>query len=275
MRNTGAERQAAEHAAFIRHALDMQTEHPIGVVLGTGWGDKLQLRDARELPLGTQPGFSGLQELQGHARKYVVGRLGDTEVMALSGRIHLNEMPHSMMLAQMVRLQIEIMLQAGVEKMILTCAAGSLPGSYIRTGSLVAIDGFVSLFAPDMPLSAGEFCNPEDTLDDRMRLRAIDMRDHYLGGDVRSGGHAMVRGPQFEGRRYDKKILASTGASIVGMSVYPEACICALYPGTRVLGLAFVTNDADEAHSHETNLARANEAGAHLSEFLKNLIVTV
>src|SRR3989344_2311265 len=271
MRNAIAEKEASEHAAFIRRALDIRDESPVGIVLGTGWGDKLELCDSRELALATQPGFRGLSELTGHARKYVYGHVGATNVLALSGRIHLNEMSHSIGLSQMVRLQIEIMLQIGVRKMILTCAAGSLPGTGIATGSLVIIDGFVTLYAPDMPLYAGEFCSPEDTLDPGMRELAWHLRNEYPS-KVSMGGHVMVRGPFFEGRRYDKKILADSGAAVVGMSVLPEACICALYPGTEALRLAFVTNGADEVHSHETNLERARESAASLSNYLTKLI---
>ncbi|HYE22019.1 MAG TPA: hypothetical protein VD998_00335, partial [Verrucomicrobiae bacterium] len=116
-----------------------------------------------------------------------------------------------------------------------------------------------------------EFCAPEDTLSpvlqDIARKHSAD-----FSGVLRSGGYVMIRGPFFEGRKYDKKFLASTGAKAVGMSVLPEACICALYEGVEVLGLAFITNDDSETHSHEANLEAAHIASFGLSQFLTGVI---
>ncbi len=88
---------------------------------------------------------------------------------------------------------------------------------------------------------------------------------------IPKGGYAMMRGPYFEGRLYDKKALAMTGASIVGMSTLPEACIAALY-GAKVLAVAFITNDAVEEHSHAINMERAGAASAGLGAYLESVI---
>ena len=78
----------------------------------------------------------------------------------------------------------------------------------------------------------------------------------------------MVRGPFFEGRRYDKAVLAATGAAVIGMSVLPEACVAALYAGVEVLAVAHVTNTAVEAHSHDVILQRAQDATETLRRVL-------
>jgi purine-nucleoside phosphorylase len=242
----------------------------IGVILGTGWGDKLQLEDQVSVPFKDIMGFSELPKLEGHARRFVSGTCAGRKVVALSGRVHLNEAPADPEIYCMVRLQTETLMQVGIRKLIVTCAAGSLPGSNIDVGTLVIIDGFVSLYAPDMPLYAGEFCSPDDALSPVLREVALGNAKNYPGKIV-SGGYAMMRGPFFEGRRYDKQALAASGASIVGMSTLPEACIAALY-GAEVLALAFVTNDSVETHSHETNLARGREASEGLGGYLGRLI---
>ncbi len=84
----------------------------------------------------------------------------------------------------------------------------------------------------------------------------------------------MVRGPNFEGRTYDKPFLRMTGVKAVGMSMLPEACIAALYKdvGVRILPMAFITNDDSEEHSHEVNLARVKEASKKLAQFLRTAI---
>jgi purine-nucleoside phosphorylase len=246
----------------------------IGVVLGTGWGNSLRWRgNTFNTRFENIPGFLSLRPLEGHNRTVICGQIEGQNVIALQGRVHLNEAPADPQVARNVRLQVEMLLQLGVRKLILTAAAGSLKPK-IEVGDIMIVDGFVSLFAPDMPLFAGEFCSPDDTL--APRLREIARRVvNDITGKAHEGGYAMVRGPFFEGRKYDKAILRASGASTVGMSSLPEACIAALYPGVEVLALNFVTNTDSEAHSHEENQRRAAEKSASMGAVLHGIIKAI
>lgn len=266
---------AARSAAdALRKALDLDdAERPVGIILGTGWGDALALDARRELPLKALPGFSRLTALDGHARTVVTGTLDGTRVTALAGRVHLYEAPSDPELHAMVRLQTEMLIHLGARRIILTCAAGALDQK-IKAGHFVAIDGFVSLHAPEMPLYGGEFPSPDDAID--LECVAADFPGTSTPG-IRSawrGGYAMVRGPNFEGRRYDKKLLAATGASVVGMSMLPDACVAALYAeeGVRVVPIAHVTNGADEKTTHDDHLARSKQAAAQLAALLTDTV---
>lgn len=268
-RNAERESAAKKAAETIRQKLGVPTdENPIGLVLGTGWGDVLNISESVEIPFGDIPGFEKLGTLQGHARRVIFGKLEGRPILALRGRVHLNEAPNDPVIPTMVRLQIEMLLQLGVKTLILTSAVGSLDRT-VRVGDIVDADGFITLFAPPMPLWAGEFCSPEDTLDEKLGRIAFEEREDL---HVRLGGHAMVAGPFFEGRGYDKAVLRSTGASVVGMSVLPEACIAALYEEVKVLALCFVTNSAYEPHSHEENLARAKKSRDLLGAYLIRIV---
>lgn len=266
MRNQRAEALAQDAAEYIGSTLGVDSG-PIGVVLGTGWGDRLHLDNRREVSFERVPGFGRLSALEGHSRMFVAGSCFGKQVIALSGRVHLNEAPADPMVHQMCRLQIEALMRLGVRKLIVTCAAGALPDTSIEVGNLVFIDGFLTLFAPDMPLFAGEFCSPEDVLS----IRNSHIASASYAGGTKEGIYAMVRGPFFEGRRCDKRALSQAGADIVGMSTLPEACIAALY-GADVQALAFVTNDTDEMHDHKTNLRRAAEASRHLGLCLSKIV---
>lgn len=266
MRNQKAEELAQEAAEFVGTVLGVDFG-PIGVVLGTGWGDKLVLDNRREISFERVPGFGRLGALEGHSREFVAGSCGGKQVLALSGRVHLNEAPADPMVHRMVRLQTEILMRLGVKKIIVTCAAGALPDTNIEVGNLVLIDGFLTLFAPEMPLFAGEFCSPEDTLSIGNFITASSS----YGDGVQRGVYAMVRGPFFEGRRCDKRALRQAGADIVGMSTLPEACIASLY-GAEMQALAFITNDSEETHDHKTNLKRAEEASAQLGFCLYQIV---
>lgn len=276
MRNKPLENKAHVAALRIRSQLGIKEAPAIGLVLGTGWGDAITFDDAREIPFGHITGFEDLAQLEGHARRVVYGKLGGVPVIALRGRVHLNERPNDPALAMMVRLQTEMLLQMGVKTLIVTCAAGALSkdGKHgLSVGGICVVDGFVTLYAPEMPLVAGEFCSPEDTLDERLQRIACDLAfgsGYELSASC--GGHVMVRGPFFEGRKYDKQLLANTGASVVGMSLLPEACVAALYPGVKVLGLAFITNGMLEEHSHEENVKRAKEKSAKLGAYLARIV---
>jgi purine-nucleoside phosphorylase len=274
MRHRSSELSAQVAAAFLRKKLGFTTASlPVGLVLGTGWGDVLTFEQDRIVDFKEIPGFAALEPLEGHARQVVRGRLGMRDVVALRGRIHLNERPADPSLYAMARLQIEMLIQLGVKTIILTCAAGSL-SPRVMVGEVMLIDGFVTVFAPDMPLFAGEFCSPEDAIDQETIASVMRNAPNHVPIIVKTGAYAMLRGPFFEGRKHDKRFLASSGASAVGMSVLPETCIAALYPEVKILPMAFITNTASEDHSHEENLRRSKTAATHLGALLK-LIVDV
>lgn len=270
MRNQECEERAKLAAERVRQMTSAWADPEIGLVLGTGWADALQFEEAREIPFGDIPGFEVLGQLPGHARRLVVGKLAGVWVLALRGRVHLNEAPQDPQIPKMVRLQTEMLFQLGVKTLVVTSAVGALRGA-LEVGQIAVVNGFVTLFAPDMPLYAGEFCSPEDTLASSLRDIALMERGGLGGKEI---GHVMVRGPFFEGRRFDKALLAKTGVGVVGMSMLPEACVAALYD-VPVLGLGFVTNDDVAAHSHEENLAAAKQASAHLGGYLTRIVAHI
>lgn len=263
-------------AAAIRRKLRLPDElvAPTAIILGTGWGDTLVLENERSAPLSALPGFRKLSEHPTHKRRLCFGYLAGRPVFVLRGRVHLNEAPHSAELARMARLQVEMLCVLGVEKFVLTAAVGGLLTSRMAASPsdqyVCVIDGFVTVFAPEMPLYAGEHVNPEDALDPTFRQLAVDV-GREVGLKTFEGGHVMVRGPFFEGRKYDKIVLTQTGADVVGMSILPEACVAAIH-NARVLALGFVSNDAIEPHSDELVRKRTKAAEAKLDLLLHGVV---
>jgi purine-nucleoside phosphorylase len=265
----------------------------IGLILGTGWNTALKFEGEKSLEFDTLcPIFKGLPTLEGHDRKVIYGRLAGVPVLALRGRIHLNEAPADPDLPDMVRVQTAMLIEAGCRTLIVTSAVGSLKDE-IEVGDVVLPYGLVTVYAPPMPLYAGEFVSPEDTIDHAAlqqiyyrcrrkkpaRKEALETvglappsRRWNLPLTVHRGNHVMVRGPFFEGRRRDKLLLAQSGADVVGMSLLPELCVAALYPGVKVIPLTFVTNTASEEHSHEENQARAKEKAQALGDLVGHVV---
>ncbi len=253
----------ANQFGITRHSVER-----VGLILGTGWGGALEIVNRQELSFKDISGFESLGRLEGHARNVVFGTMGNKEVLALSGRIHLNE-GHGGDIPDMVRLQTEMLFQSGVDRLIITSAVGSL-GNRLDVGDVAIVESFITLFAPDMPMYAGEFKSPEDMLDSKLRSAAyFACEDADI--DCSYAVHAMVRGPFFESRKSDKGILRQLGAHVVGMSMLPEACVASVY-GIPVVGLGFVTNDDTEEHSHEENMARAKKSQAKLGQMLTSLV---
>lgn len=286
-------REAQAIANFIKDELQISEEPLIGIVLGTGFGDKLKFDDNKFLSrklINTSLEFESLIPTEGHEKTYKYGSINGVKVLALSGRVHMNENPTDpKSIVRMVRLQIQIMLELGVKKLILTCSAGALNPSFVP-GNLIVIDSLVTVFAPQMPLFGGEFTSPEDTLSKSLIELAIETPynapiksnsnssqpemnfEPEVSLKLPRGSYAMVRGPFFEGRKHDKGILRNNGADCVGMSILPECCIASLYSEVEVLALAFISNDAEGKHSHEENLAKAKECSSALSAYLNQLL---
>jgi purine-nucleoside phosphorylase len=266
---------AASAARQIRQTLHLDSRpYRVGVILGTGWGDALKIDDARSMDFKEVPGFSDLRQLEGHDRQIVTGRIGQTDVVALRGRVHLYESADASIYA-MVRLQAEMLIHLGVRQLILTNSAGAL-GHKAKVGDLVLVDGFYSLAAGRMPIF-GDHPSPDDAIDHGLRERILGRLPTYdamqVGGPktaYRSGGYAMVQGPCFEGRKYDKTALVATGCSVVGMSTLPETCVAALYrdDNVRVLPVSFVSNDDKEEHSHQLVIGRTRSQATMLADFL-------
>ncbi|MFH1405452.1 MAG: hypothetical protein ABIH21_05175 [Patescibacteria group bacterium] len=282
-RNKDLEAKALEAADFVGGRLSIAAgEIKTAVVLGTGWAEAIQIEDSRQIDLENILGFESLSNgsltaIAGHDRMLICGHVGqsDNRVLFLKGRIHVNESPSEPQLVMpLVRLQIEMLFQMGVRNLILTCAAGTIVWP-IEVGDVVVIRDFVTSAGLILPLWAGEFCTPEDALDQRM---ANEARSTSVPGlRIKYGTYAMQRGPHFEGRARDKENFRRDGAHVVGMSIVPECATSALYKddGVKVAALAYITNDWLEEHSHDANRDRAKASSLKLGDFLSEYVDSV
>jgi len=216
------------------------SEHPVGIVLGSGLGAFADTLENRvETPYAEIGGWPA-STAAGHAGKLVTGAVGSTEVIVLAGRAHLYEGYNP---AQVV-FGIRELARRGVKSVILTNAAGGINLAY-QPGDLVLITDHINLTGAN-PLVGRN--------DDTLGPRFPDMTEIYsaeyreiarqaaasFGVALKEGVYAGLLGPSYE-TPAEIRYLRTIGADLVGMSTTLEV-IAAAHAGLRVLGISCVTN---------------------------------
>ena len=167
----------------------------IAVLLGSGWGGLTQqMRDAQRLPYAELPGFPGAG-VAGHAGELWLGRLGEREVLVLSGRRHAYEDGQ----VDGMKGALRTLRALGIEVLVQTNAAGSLDPA-MPAGSLMLLSDHLNL--PQRSPLVGEggsqrFVDMVNAYDPRLRQAALAAAARS-GITLHEGVYAWVLGPQFE-----------------------------------------------------------------------------
>src|SRR6185436_16091769 len=130
--------RAEKAARVIRERV--HTDVPVAIVLGSGLGGFAdELAEATAIPYDQIPGFARAT-VEGHAGRLVVGKAGDSLVVAQQGRFHFYE-GYSF---EDVTFPIRVLKLLGVRTLILTNASGALNVEY-SPGSLMVITDHINL----------------------------------------------------------------------------------------------------------------------------------
>jgi purine-nucleoside phosphorylase len=247
----------------------------VGIVLGSGLGAfaesllhtaRIPYRDLAGLPVSTAIG---------HAGELVLGTLGANgagtiDLAVMSGRFHLYEGYTARQVASGVHLLHEL----GVERLVLTNAAGGINPAYMQ-GALVLISDHINLQGANPLIGAN---------DNLLGPRFPDMTEAYsaelrriahetaaeLGIPLHEGVYAGLLGPSYE-TPAEIRYLKTIGADLVGMSTVTET-IAANHLGMSVLGISCVTNLAAGLSGEKLNHEEVLEIGHRVSgTFLKLL----
>lgn len=215
-------------------------EAKIAVVLGTGLGDFAQsLTDIIEIPYSEIPHFP-VSTVASHQGKMVFGYKSGVPVVVMAGRFHYYE-GYS---AAEITFPIRVLKALGVEKMILTNAAGGI-NPHFNEGDIVQVTDHINLM-PEHPLRGFN--------DERLGLRFPDMLQAYdaemvlsfgkiadtLGLSLKQGVYLGLQGPSLE-TPAEYKMARIMGADILGMSTIPEV-IVAKHAGIKVAVFSIVSN---------------------------------
>ena len=243
-------------------------------MLGTGLGDL-----AREIAIEASveyadiPGFP-LSTVESHAGRLLIGRLGETPVVAMQGRFHRYE-GYSL---QHVTFPVRVLHALGAGTLIVSNACGGMNPLW-QPADLMLIADHINLLG-DNPLIGAN--------DDRLGARFPDMSAPYdeglralarevavsQGTVLREGVYVAVAGPALE-TRAEYRMLRAMGADVVGMSTVPEV-IVAVHAGMRVLGLSIITDqclpDALAPANLATIIATAERAEPKLTALVRGLL---
>jgi purine-nucleoside phosphorylase len=243
----------------------------VAIVLGSGLGPLAhEVQDAIRIPYGDLPGFpkSGVS---GHAGEVVAGDFAGRSVLLLAGRAHYYEHGN----AAVMRPALEALAGIGIEKLILTNAAGSLhqdmpPGSVMLITDHINFSGSNPLFGE---MTDRRFVGLTEAYDADIR-RSIEEAANATGTPLSKGIYMWFSGPSFE-TPAEIRMARVMGADAVGMSTVPEV-ILARFLGLRVAACSVITNLAAGMTggelSHQETKDMAPVGGARLATILKHAL---
>ncbi len=258
-------------ADVLRRALPEAPE--IGLVLGSGLGGLAgALTDATVVPFEDLPGFPA-SGVEGHAGRFVGGRLAGRYVLVQAGRYHVYEGHTDALVVAPVR----VMAALGVSTLVLTNAAGGVHGT-LEPGDLVLLDDHINLMfryplAGPVVGQEARFADMSEPYDRELGALALAVAAE-LSIPLHRGVYAAVSGPSYE-TPAEVRMLARLGAHTVGMSTVPEATVAAAL-GLRCLAFSMVTNKAAglslEPLAHAEVMEVGAAAGAALAELIAGVV---
>lgn len=238
------------------------------VVLGTGLGRlAAEIEQVAAWPYKDIPGFP-VSTVEGHAGRLVLGRLGQTPLLALDGRFHFYE-GYSM---KQVTFPVRVLAALGVNTLFVSNAAGATNPDY-GVGDLMVITDHINLL-PEHPLrGANEGTGPR-FLDmshayDPALISLADRLAGHLRISLRHGVYLADQGPTYE-TPAEYRMCRLLGADAVGMSTVPEV-IVARHCGMRVFGMSVITNASGPADAQPVSHAEVEQAAAAAGERMARL----
>ena len=248
-------------------------KYEIGIILGSGLGslgekienpEYVDYADIPNFPVSTAPG---------HVGRFVFGTLNVKKVMCMQGRIHLYEgYP-----VESVVMPIRVMRKMGVEKLIVTNAAGGINESF-AVGDIMLITDHINFTGRNclMGENDAEFGVrfPDMSFAYAPELREIALScAKELNMNLQQGVYIGCTGPSYE-TPAEIRAFRVMGADTVGMSTVQEV-IAANHCGMQVLGFSLVSNKAAGLSGERLTEEEVLTIGKQKSEEMQTLIMKI
>ncbi|AWI07060.1 purine-nucleoside phosphorylase [Clostridium drakei] len=221
-----------------------KTKHKpeIALILGSGLGALAdEIENAEYYPYSEIPNFP-ISTVQGHAGRLVVGNLKGKTVIAMQGRFHYYE-GYAM---QEVTFPIRVMKLLGIEKLIVTNAAGAVnvnykPGDLMLIKDHINLSGNNPLIGKNLDSFGTRFPDMSEAYNKELREKVKKISEQ-LNVPLQEGVYACMSGPTYE-TPAEINMIRVLGGDAVGMSTVPEVII-ANHSGIKVIGVSCITNMA-------------------------------
>jgi len=246
----------------------------VGILLGSGWGEALQMDEVIvRIPYADIPGL-GASTVQGHAGEFVLYRRGPKLIAAWCGRRHYYEGVGW----EPVVLTIEILRRMGCEKVLLTNASGGINPA-LRPGDFVIIRDHINLVGVN-PLIGAHVAEWGERFPDMTEVYSKHLAEllhasaHRLDLRAMDGVYAYASGPCYE-TPAEVQAYKAQGADVVGMSTVPEA-VFARACGLKIAGISLVSNLAAgisrQPLCHEEVIAASAAAKPRMAGFIEDFL---
>lgn len=249
----------------------------IGLILGSGLGDYAErLENPRYLDYAEIEGFP-VSTVAGHAGRFVIGECFGKTVIAMQGRFHYYE-GHDM---STLTLGVRVMKRLGVEKLLLTNAAGGInlafkPGDLMLVSDHINFSGSNPLIGKNDDTFGTRFPDASNVYDRELRQKTL-IEAERLGIALKTGVYMMFTGPSFE-TPAEIRFARIIGADAAGMSTVPEA-LTAAHCGIKTLGISLITNMAagvlDQPLTHQEVCETAAIASKRFTKLIDGIIENV
>ncbi|MFD3157374.1 purine-nucleoside phosphorylase [Haloimpatiens sp. FM7330] len=244
------------------------------IILGSGLGSIVDDIDNKKvIKYKDIPGFP-VSTVKGHAGELIIGDLNGKKVIAMNGRFHYYE-GNTM---EAVTFPVRVMKALGIEKIIVTNAAGGMNPNF-EAGDLMLITDHINLIG-DNPLMGKNY--------DELGARFPDMSEAYnrelgklvekcakeLDIKIQKGVYIALSGPTYE-TPAELRLLRRIGGDAVGMSTVPEV-IVANHMSMKVIGISCITDmalaDELEPLDHAKVVETANRAKVKFVSLVKEVV---
>jgi purine-nucleoside phosphorylase len=253
----------AQEAATKLAELTGVEKHDILLVMGSGWLPALDALGAPTAEVSTTdlPGFAPAA-VAGHSGKIRSVRVGEKNVMVLTGRTHFYEGKGVRAVVHGVRTAAA----AGASVAVLTNGCGGLKETW-KPGTPVLISDHINLTGTS-PIEGANFVDLTDLYSPRLRALCKE-----VDPSLDEGVYVQFPGPHYE-TPAEINMIRVMGGHLAGMSTVLEA-IAAREAGLEVLGISLVTNLASGISGEPLNHDEVLEAGRSAASRMGALLAAV
>ncbi len=249
------------------------TKPELGIILGSGLGSFVEEIEDRQIISYEEIVDFPKSTVEGHKGQFVLGRVNGKNIIAMDGRFHFYEGYD----IDDVVLPVRLMIKLGIDKLIVTNAAGGVnkdfkPGDLMIIKDHINFSGRNPLIGKNMEEFGPRFPDMSEAYSESGR-QAIKKAADKLNLELKEGVYMYFTGPNYE-TPAEVRMARILGADAVGMSTVPEVII-ANHASVDVLGISCITNMAAGILEEKLNHEEVIETSKRIRDDFSRLVYEV